>query len=43
MVGYGRYIGPAELLGFLADNGYPLAESNESSSESKLQMPSMTR
>ncbi len=26
MGGFGRYVGPAELLGFLADNGYPLAD-----------------
>ncbi len=24
--GYGRYVGPAELLNFLADNGYPLSD-----------------
>ena len=23
---YGRYVGPAELLNFLADNGYPLSD-----------------
>ncbi|WP_006243437.1 ParB/RepB/Spo0J family partition protein [Mycolicibacterium tusciae] len=26
MGGWGRYVGPAELLGFLVDNGYPLAD-----------------
>jgi ParB family chromosome partitioning protein len=26
MAGYGRFVGPAELLRFLSDNGYPLAE-----------------